>query len=703
MDYRFELYDVANATKQANLTVTSARETEALAGEHTMQLDIDPLDATGIAYLGLINESTPATIHAQKYIRRTSATTGERNDFIVRSVTRKRDNKNKIVIAVDCEHSKYKMLNRVVRIEQSYSQINATEFLNLVIPYASGFTIAENQIPTTIYRDVEINYPTVMGALKYLCDTFTQFDGTYERKFYYTVDYSGNVRIRREDSLGILSPYPLMVNHNLSDIADKRDDSTLVNRILYSGLGNSIGFADNVTIVDTSGSAGGVTYLSGFIAVTETFTLNDAGGNTNPVAWESFVLIKLNSIFSGTWASGSGSFIVSANLELLDASNNVVFSQAVKFGEVTYPNRAIGNPKWYRLYLGKNQTAYKVRYTTTGVAFLNGANPTIIAVQKTSLQYELAPNRDYVEDVAAQGPYGVVEAPIENREHPKVLNLVRSWKNQGAALQVFDATLSGTYTSGLCNMFRIIGSGVTRNENTDRAYIINGTRSQRIFPNTLPALEEGAGLAVQFPNLVEGSTYHFIANLYVASGNVDVKVWAGYPSGGGVGSELFKIQTLGVGWIQVASVTGFGLPVGSGAFPFDITFTTTNRANFYIDSFTLARSDEPIAFYKDNSANVLKDKAQRLLRINASPRTSYEVTAKDLAQVDDYYRFATLNVGDDVMLKDNLMNVGTQVKIFRKDSDLFDPTKLRLVLGDRSVGAAEYINVLAGAKNLRGI
>lgn len=699
MDYRFELYDVANATKQANLTVTSARETEALAGEHTMQLDIDPLDATGIAYLGLINESTPATIHAQKYIRRTSATTGERNDFIVRSVTRKRDNKNKIVIAVDCEHSKYEMLNRVVRIEQSYTQINAMEFLNLIIPYASGFTIAENQIPTTIYRDVEINYPTVMGALKYLCDTFTQFDGTYERKFYYTVDYSGNVRIRREDSLGILSPYPLMVNHNLSDIADKRDDSTLVNRIFVSGLGNSIGYADALPIVDPTISNeiyvrdNGVTVGGSF-----TITLDDAGANSNPVAWESVILIQLNSHFDTTWTTGAGSFIVTVNIELLSATNTVIGSRQTALGEVTYPNRAAGNPKWFAFSVGRNSAIKKIKVTFVSLQLLNLANPFEVVMSKNWLEYELAPNLDYVQDVAAQGTYGIVEAPLENRDHPKVINLIRPFKQQGGATTSWDSTLSGSYSAGLCDVFRSIGV-ITATENTNRAYIINGTKSQKIVTT-------GAGLGVGLktvpPHIIEGWSYQIIANVFIESGAIDIAVWDNYTAA--FGTEIFTHRTTGIGWLQILSQTGFGLSSGAGAKFFDLTFLSALGAStFYIDSFTLARSDEPIAFYKDNSANVLKDKAQRLLRINATPRTSYEVTAKDLAQVDDYYRFATLNVGDDVMLKDNLMNVGTQVKIFRKDADLFDPTKLRLILGDRSVGAAEYINVLAGAKNLRGI
>lgn len=697
-EYRFELWNVQNSARQAHLSVVSATMAEALAGEYTLSLTIDPFLSDGTQYVGLLGSPASIMIHAQKYLRLIQPS-GFAVYFVVRSVRQVRSEDGTILIECDCEHHKYQLINRVVQVEASYTQISATQALSIIMAGVSGFSVVENQIPTTILRDVDFEYPTVMGALKYLCDIYTQFDGSVEHRFYYTIDSNGNVRILRDDATGTVSGYPLIVRHNLHELIDERQDATLANRIYHSGIDNTIGMSDAITVVDGADSSGVITWLNGvFYPVTETFTLNDDGLSTNPVAWDSIVIMRLNSIYGVSWASGSGSFIVSALVEVLNSTDTVLFSRQIDFGEVSYPNRSVGNPKWYAFKVNRENDVRKIRYTTTNVTFAGGANPLAILAYKTDIEYELAPNIDYVQDAASQTTYGVIEARIENRDHPPVKNIIRNWKDEGGSLKTFDATLSATYVSGLCNVFAETSAAlVTTTENSNSTYIKNGTRSQRVvvgFPS------QGVKLSEAFPRMVEGWTYQAFFTLYIVSGQVTIKILQDYPASA---TELFSHTTSGFGWVEVLTETGFGLPANTGAAQFDVQFLGTSSAQFYIDSITIARSPEPIEFYKDNSANLLKDRAQRILRLNANPRTRYEVTATDIASLDSVYNMATLNVGDDVYVKDNESGVQTLVKIYRKELDLFDPTNTRLILADRTTGAGELIALLAGERNLGGL
>lgn len=695
-DYIFELWNILNSARQGVLNVIEGSMVEALAGEFTMSILVNPYLEDGTQQVGLLGESAALILHAQKYIR-VQAPNGNAYYFIIRNCKKELSEDGSVTIRVECEHHKYQLINRIVQVDDTYTQINATQALSVIMSGVTGFSVTTNQIPTTIYRDVTLEYPTVMAALKYLCDIYTEFDGSVEHRFYYLVDNTGSISILRDDATGTIAGYPLITFHNLHGLTDERQDATLANRIYHSGIDNTIGFADAVSIKDSSLSSGAVTYFAGFVAVSETFTLNDGGLSTNPVAWDSIVTMRLNSIYFGSWSSGSGSFIVTVRIELLNSADTVVVSRTEDLGEVTYPNRSVGNPKWFSFKLNRENDIRKIRYTTTAVTLNGGANPNGIGTQKTALEYELAPNIDYVQDAASQATYGVVEARIENRDYPPVKNIIRSWKNQGSPLQVFDSTLSGTYTAGLCNVFAETSAAfVTTQENTNPLYIKNGTRSQRVvvgFPG------HGVKLSTAFPRMVEGWTYQAYFAIYVVSGTITIKIYKDYPASG---TELFSHVTAGSQWLEVLTETGFGLPSGSGAAEFDVQITGSSGAEFYVDSFCIARSPDPIEFYKDISANLLKDKAQRILRLNALPRTRYQVTASDLGTLDNAYNMATLNVGDDIYVRDTIGGVNTLVKIYRKDTDLFNPTRTQLTLADRITGAAELIAVLSGERNLGG-
>lgn len=708
--YRFELYDKSNSAKTCELDVYSANLIEALAGEHTLSLELDPYSGDPDSleqYVGTSEDSSLSIplILPETFVRVTSTSSGVSDYFIVRSATKQRDGR-KIIIKVECEHKKYAMLNRVVRISKSYSQINSTEFLNLVMPYASGFTITVNDIPTTEYRDVEIDYPTVMAALKYLCDNWTQWDGAVERRFFYLCDKDGNIRIKREDAIGTVAPYPLIVDHNLTGITKSSNDASLVNRLYYTGLGNTIAFSGSQPIVNSVTSATTVIYFAGIIIDSMEFDLNDAGINTDAVAWNSIVLIKLNSIYLGSWTSGSGSFTATVNVELLTSGDVLVGSSRVELGIVTYPNRATGNAKWFAFRVGENTAVAKIRVTSVEITLDGGANPSFVGMRSEGFEYELADNLDYVQDLASQGTYGLIESRLENRDHPVVVNMLRDFKPvEGSSLVLRDATLSGTYTSGLNECFVERSdmipqtAGVATTENTTRTYIINGTKSQHCV--TTDAVRGGVRLATAPPRMAEGWTYQIIINLYVVSGKINIKLSTGYPWSDS-GTVLFEHQTSGIGTIQVRSETGFGLPSGVGASQWDLCIYADNAADWYVDSLTIAQSEDPIPFYKANSADSLKEEATRVLRLNSQPRTQYEVEMQDLVAIDEYYDTAVYNVGDDVLIKDNVANIQTSAKIYRAETDLFDPRKKRMTLADRSVGAAEMITLLSGAKILRG-
>lgn len=699
-DWIFELYSVGNVAKETELDVSDGMITEALAGEHTLRITVNPFRNELEQYVGTTEDASLgiAILSNQKYIRVTSLVSGISDYFIIRSAEKQRSGDN-LVIAVECEHHKYQLIDRVARVKNSYSQISASEYLNLIMPYAPGFTVTENDIPTTILRDVDIDYPTVLAAIKYLCDTWTQFDGTIERKFFPLIDKGGNIRIKREDAIGSTAPYPLICDHNIPGIR-KSISGPNANKIYYTGLDNTLAYADSLPIVDAAVTNTTLIYSSGFIGGTFTVSLDDAGGNANPVAWDSVILIKLNSPQAGSWASASGSYIVNANIELLTAANALVGSREVALGEVTYPNRATGNSKWFAFRTGDNSSVKKIRVTATAVSLYNSANPQFIAIQREGLEYELGPNLDYVEDLSSQSSYGLIETRLENREHPKVLNIIRNFKASGGATITWDSSLSGLYTGGVCEVFRTIGAPFTKSENTNTNYIINGSKSQYALKSAF--LASGFGLAAQPPRMAEGWTYQVWLQLFVIAGRIKIDVSLGYPWTSG-STMLFTHQTAGIGWLQVLTETGFGLPSGTGASAFDIAIYSEAPAEWYIDSLCCACTPDAIEYYKTNSANVLKDEATRILRLNKDPRTQYDVDLADLAQMDAYYAGAIYNVGDDAIIRDPRANISTQAKIYRSTSDLFDPTKRKLTLADRSIGAAEMISLISNSKSLRGL
>lgn len=709
--YRFELYDRTNTAKLCELDAINASVIEVLASEHTLTFEIDPYSGDPDSleqYVGTSEDSSLniPLILPEMLVQITSSSTGVADIFIVRTAEKQRDGSN-VIIRVECEHRKYALVNRIVRLSKSYSQINSTEFLNLIMPFASGFTITENDIPTTIYRDIEIDYPTVLSALKTVCDTWTQWDGAVERRFYYLCDKNGNIRIKREDAIGTVAAYPLLVDHNLSGIKKSSNDASLVNRLYHTGQNNTIAYADSTAYVNAVVSPVTIIYsLGNDVIDSMEFELSDVGLNANSAAWGSIILVKLNSIIGGVWPSATGTFMATVLVELLTSAGAVIGSSQVNLGEVSYPNRSVGNAKWFSFKVHDGSAIRRLRVTSVSVALSGGANPNAVGMRFEGYEYELAPNRDYVEDMTSQGQYGLVEARIENRDHQPVVNLIRDYKAvEGGALLLRDATLSGTYSSGLNECFVEtsqmipVTSGIATSENANRTYILNGTKSQRCV--VIYDVKGGVRLATAPPRMAEGRTYQLIVNLYIVSGKINIEISQGYPWVLG-GTMLFTHKTAGVGFTQVRSESGFGLPSGVGASQWDLCIYGDNAAEWYIDSFCVAQSEEPIAFYKANSANSLKDEATRILRINSQPRTQYDVDMKDLAAYDEYYADAIYNVGDDVVVMDNVANIQTTAKIYRAETDLFDPRRKRMTLADRSVGAAEMITLLTGAKSLRG-
>jgi hypothetical protein len=105
---------------------------------------------------------------------------------------------------------------------------------------------------------------------------------------------------------------------------------------------------------------------------------------------------------------------------------------------------------------------------------------------------------EYVPDAASRTAYGDVEGVYRNESIPEIFNLVGPFAS---------SALSGTYTSGLCEGWSEIGDPVTT-ENTNVAFIKNGTKSQKVVVAAIAAPSNAPSAATSGFGILTG-TYKY--------------------------------------------------------------------------------------------------------------------------------------------------------------------------------------------------
>lgn len=97
------------------------------------------------------------------------------------------------------------------------------------------------------------------------------------------------------------------------------------------------------------------------------------------------------------------------------------------------------------------------------------------------------PGLEYLFDASIEAEYGIRCSVYRNENFSDVINLAGPYKK---------SALSGTYSSGLCEGWTKVGSP-TLSENTDQAFVINGTKSQKVVVSEFTSAPSSFSATVQ--------------------------------------------------------------------------------------------------------------------------------------------------------------------------------------------------------------
>lgn len=691
--YTFRLYDNTDSTVEGILpNVIAADESEVLIGEHALVLRFDPYNDRKERLIGQYPEDDGLGVPllaVEKYIHARNNITDEERSFIIRSLETSHSG-NDLIYIVQCEHIKYELRDTVSRANGEWAQISAQEFLSEVFTGVTAWTVSTNQIPAADLRNMEAHHPTLLEALKLVCDTWTEDVGGTEKRFYYTITKAtpNVINIYREDNLGSDVDRPLIYRADVRGITKDTDGHNLANRIFSAGLDNSIAYADNAHYSDII--AGTILYV--FAGHSAVYTLDDLGADGNPVGLKTYISIYLR---AGVFTLTSGYCYIIYRVQVLTSADAVLYTADFNSPDIAPPDLYLDF--WKHINVGQLNGAKKVKLYAIGYYESVLGASSFHYIQKRAIDYELAPNTAYVEDPTSQSNYGLVEASIENTDHPYAINIIRDFKMVGGSSYSLDATFSGTYPAGLNDMLTAVGS-ITPTENTDTAYIIHGTKSQKIVANTKVA---GVKFIYSGPispvKMIDGVFYHCIFNLYIVEGQLSVYIECpAYPPSA---TLVFQALTQGLGWVQIVSDTPFGTDE-TGVIAFWL-LADSNTAEFYLDSVMIAQSSEQVPFYKANAADELKIDMQRVLNLNLAPRVSYTVDLESMVEIDPQLADYKFDVGDNVRVIDDDASLNQQVKVISSKKNLLRPQERQIVLADRTRSLAESITILSGTKNVR--
>lgn len=685
MRYRLDLYERTNTTRQAILApVLRGIWRRGLPNEDSIEFDLPMYGRTGERLYDTHDDadgSETAVLMPQKWVRLVDIDLASYRSYIIREITKSRDQDGQAVLSLKCEGYAFKFLDKIVPLVTDFAGVTASIFLEQILA-GTGLTVSANQIPTSEKRTVHIGYPNVVEALNIVTDNWDETVGGVKKRFFWRINENNTVDILREDTYGATLAPKFNPKRNLLSLTKELSSKKLANRMYASTKdGGSLIESGRTHYYDSIQGPAITT-----VGDSDILTLNGFGDTSEKLAVRSFVYPMVQANI--TW-SDPGSADVTVIVELRRASDSAVRARA---------------EKKYRFLNGEGQYYFKdfvlpvLENTDVDQIFVKFEAFTVLSGTVTAkdirlheTQYWTAPNTDYV-DGATQAVYGIVEGGFRDETlslgaHNFISDQKRITGTRASptvTLKEVNADLTGTYTSGICAGWVRSSASVTCAENTNSAFIRHGTKSQKVSTSV-----DGGWLETEFPFPFKPDSfvYYFEFNAYIETGNLGFAL-----VNFSTGFTEFDYTVAGLGFVKVSGffmktnnsqglMGGNGVPTNGYNHKFrfyGIRLGTTDPV-FYLDSAMICIAEGERPFTRKSIADDLRTKALYQMGLNESPAKTFSLDMADLGELEPNIhsaeRFAP---GDYIKIDDKTLNVTATLRVQQKTTDLINPEKSRV-------------------------
>lgn len=666
--YSFTLKDINNSTGASPiLNVIAASERRTWQGEHTLTLRVPVFDHLRIPVSTYDGEHASvygiSSFQEKKYIAKIDTEGSNNETFIIQSVATIRQGTDLFYEIVAEQQWTVALLDRRVDIQGDFTGIDALTLLNKVrdtfTASPTNLTQSDTDIPTTEYRSFTLSYPTALELLNLIVK---EFSGA--TVYYWGVSGSTVFIYSEGHAAWTTHDSPISYRSNLLGITRHSDAHKLANTILGAGndgilnlmMSGSSRYCIDVAGTDITAQAG-----------TATITMNDGGGDTNPIMVNSDIFVEVNHtvVYNST-----GTVTWGLRFELLGAADAV----RATLEEVIEYTLSANSDNDYRfvLRIDKNfSDVVKIKMTVTSDASSPFASSWTFSMDKVG--HTNAANGITVVNSASVTKYGTVE-DVVRIARPSIYNLHNDSESIG-----LNSTFSGTYTGGLqAGLTKISIPSVT--ENTNKDFIESGTASQKVVTaaigqgvtfNADPFL---AGLPLYAPD----TQYCTAIRLYIAQGGVKIKADIGEDESPEV--VVYEKDLNAFGWVTLI-VDAWDLGSAETDFKQVTIKITSLKANttFYLDSICEHRGARFLGFTELHTADELKTKADLLVETNRVPSYLYSVDFTDLFARDGVdkvmYDSAQYAAGGLVNIDDEELGITKKLRISQIQQDLLNPTR----------------------------
>lgn len=291
---------------------------------------------------------------------------------------------------------------------------------------------------------------------------------------------------------------------------------------------------------------------------------------------------------------------------------------------------------------------------------VGGGDPLLLLTSATS-----SAGKTYIEDTESVARWGLREAVCHEPMLEDVENLV------------FTPAFDGEYTSGLCVGWTKTSASAAASRSDDPALRLYGTASQKVETSA-----DGDGIC-QTVAVTAGKVYSLVANLFIESGTVRVRI----VDGGAVYRRAEPVTGSGLVTVRIEN-----WKANSGTVLVELVQEGAGTAVFYADSVQIAGGAAAKAFTVGKTADTLMERAREFLDARSEPDISYEV---DLALTGT----GDIGLGDTVRVIDSSLGIDTVTRVMERDADLLAADGLVVRLDTASRTMADVIAALREAQD----
>jgi len=312
--------------------------------------------------------------------------------------------------------------------------------------------------------------------------------------------------------------------------------------------------------------------------------------------------------------------------------------------------------------------------------------------------YNAVTAMNFIPTGQSESDYGIVSEKYENNEFEDFVNQLGPHGR---------SDFSGTYTGGVCQGWAKIGAP-TCSEDTTAAYIINGTKCQKVIANSdgdglyrefIPVVDAGEQYSVSFRirltvTAIDADTFiqlriKYDTDKYWPPGNIEVKE----------GSTTTRLLGSTFTTPRTYIVQGGNIEHVSGQTPRFEIFTDGGGATFYIDSVELVYLPYipmPETFVAYDSRALLWEagckQAVNMLNLNQD----YNIKIVDLYENDRTANAAyEFKAGDSVTVTHSVLGIDDTVRVMQKITpNLLKPTESNIKITSVNNGMAGKVNNL---------